>query len=59
QFHDQQGRWPVGLGELASLGPLPGLPPDARLENGKIVVPSLSRLEVYEHPKEGPVRAAK
>jgi len=59
QFHDQQGRWPVGLGELTALGSLPRLPPDARLENGKVVVPSLTRLEVYEHPKEGRVRAAK
>jgi len=59
QFHDQQGRWPVGLGELTALGSLPRLPPDARLENGKVLVPSLTRLEVYEHPKEGRVRAAK
>ena len=59
QFHDRQGRWPVGLGELASLGPLPRLPPDARLENGKVVVPSLTRLQIYEHPKEGPIRTAK
>jgi hypothetical protein len=59
QFHDQQGRWPIGIAELASVGPLPRLPPDARLEEGKVVVPSMTRLEVYEHPKEGPVRAAK
>ena len=26
QFHDQQGRWPIGLGELAALGPLPRFP---------------------------------
>jgi len=59
RFRDQEGRWPVGLADLAALGPLPRLPPDARLEEGKVVVPSLTRLEVYEHPKEGPVRAAK
>jgi hypothetical protein len=59
RFRDQQGRWPHGIGELAALGPLPHLPPDARLEEGKVVTPSLSRLEIYEHPKEGPVRAAK
>jgi len=59
RFRDQQGRWPVGLGELAALAKLPHLPPDARLEEGKVVVPSLTRLEIYEHPKEGPVRAAK
>ena len=59
QFRDRQGRWPIGLGELAALGPLPHLPPDARLEEGKVVIPSLTRLKIYEHPKEGPVRAAK
>jgi hypothetical protein len=59
RFRDQEGRWPVGLGELAVLGPLPRLPPDARLEDGKVVLSSLTRLQVYEHPKEGPVRAAK
>jgi hypothetical protein len=59
QFRDQAGRWPVGLGELAALTKLPHLPPDARLEDGRVVVPSLTRLEVYEHPKEGPVRAVK
>lgn len=59
RFRDQQGRWPGGLGELAALGPLPRLPPDARLEEGKVVTPSLTRLEIFEHPKEGPVRAAK
>lgn len=59
RFRDQEGRWPVGLGELAALGPLPRLPPDARLEEGKVVLTSLTRLKVYEHPKEGPVRAAK
>ena len=59
RFRDHEGRWPIGLGELAALGPLPRLPPDARLEDGKVVVPSLTRLQIYEHPKEGPVRAAK
>jgi hypothetical protein len=59
RFRDQEGRWPVGLGELAALGPLPRLPPDARLEDGTVVLTSLSRLKIYEHPKEGPVRAAK
>jgi hypothetical protein len=59
RFRDQEGRWPVGLGELAALGSLPKLPPDARLEDGKVVIPSLARLKIYEHPKEGPVRAAK
>jgi hypothetical protein len=59
QFRDRQGRWPIGLGELAALGPLPHLPPDARLEEGKVIIPSLTRLKIYEHPKEGPVRAAK
>ena len=58
RFRDQEGRWPAGLGELAVLGPLPRLPPDARLEDGKVVLTSLDRLKIYEHPKEGPVRAA-
>jgi tetratricopeptide (TPR) repeat protein len=59
RFHAAQGRWPTGLEELATVSPLPPLPPDARLENGKVSTPSLKRLTVYEHPKEGPVRAAK
>ena len=59
RFRDHEGRWPVGLDELAGLGSLPKLPPDARLEEGKVVVPSVTRLQIYEHPKEGPVRAAK
>ena len=59
RFREQERRWPTGLEELAALGPLPRLPPDARLEDGKVVLTSLTRLQIYEHPKEGPVRAAK
>ncbi len=59
RFKNAQGRWPIGLGELAVLGPLPALPADARLENGTVVIPSLRRLTIYEHPKEGRIQAAK
>ena len=59
RFRTEQGRWPIGLGELAGATRLPTLPSDARLENGTVIVPSLERLTVYEHPKEGPIRAAK
>ena len=59
RFREEEGRWPIGLGELAASGPLPRLPPDARLEDGKVVLTSLTRLKIYEHPKEGPVRAVK
>jgi tetratricopeptide (TPR) repeat protein len=58
RFHEQEGRWPVAIAELTALWPLPPLPSDARLENGTVVVPSMRRLTVYEHPKEAKVRAA-
>ena len=58
QFRAAQGRWPVGLGELATFHPLPALPKGAELENGTLRAPSVERLVVHEHPIEAPMRAA-
>ncbi len=58
RFRDVNGRWPSGLEELAIFNPGPALPEGARLENGTVIAPTVSRLVVHEHPKEAPMRAA-
>ena len=58
RFRSAEGRWPTGLDELGRFTALPTLPAGASLKDGAISAPDLERLTVYEHPKEGPIRAA-